>query len=66
MSTIIIDTYLCSSCLTCIEMCPEVFKLNELTGKAELIDPDQEISEEIRQAAAYCPEKCIEIKDELG
>lgn len=40
-------------------MCPDVFALNPLTGKAELIDPAQELAEAIRQAAAFCPEKCI-------
>lgn len=40
-------------------MCPDVFALNPLTGKAELIDPDHELTEAIRQAAAFCPEKCI-------
>ncbi|WP_028585913.1 ferredoxin [Desulfogranum mediterraneum] len=63
MSTIIIDSYLCNACQTCIEMCPDVFELSELTGKAELIDPDQEVTAAIRQAAAFCPEKCIEILD---
>lgn len=63
MSKIFVDTYRCSACMTCIEMCPDVFYLSELTGKAELIDPDQEITEAVREAAAYCPEKCIEIDE---
>jgi ferredoxin len=45
-------------------MCPDVFTLNPLTGKAELIDPDQRPDEAIRQAAAFCPEKCILIEEE--
>jgi ferredoxin len=45
-------------------MCPDVFVLNPLTGKAELLRPDQVVTEEICQAAAYCPEKCILIIDE--
>ncbi len=49
--------------MTCVEMCPDVFQLNEHTGKVELINPDQEVTEAIRQAAAYCPEKCIEIEE---
>jgi ferredoxin len=50
--------------MTCIELCPDVFRLNELTEKAELINPDQEITELVRQAAAFCPEKCIEIQED--
>ena len=63
MSTILIDSYRCSGCATCTEMCPDVFVLNPLTGKAELIFPDQQVSEAIRQAAAFCPEKCICIEE---
>jgi ferredoxin len=35
------------------------FVLNPLTEKAELISPDQEVTDSVRQAAAFCPEKCI-------
>jgi len=59
MSALSIDSYRCNGCGTCCAMCPDVFALNPLTGKAELIDPDQEVTEAIRQAAAFCPEKCI-------
>lgn len=66
MSTLLIDSYRCNGCATCCEMCPEIFALNPLTGKAELLRPDQEVTEEICQAAAYCPEKCILIIDETA
>ncbi|WP_448874070.1 ferredoxin [Desulfobulbus propionicus] len=64
MISITIDSYRCSGCGTCCVMCPDVFTLNPLTGKAELIDPDQRPDEAIRQAAAFCPEKCILIEEE--
>lgn len=54
-----IDTYRCSGCATCTAICPDVFVFNPLTGKAELLNPDQVITDAIRQAAAFCPEKCI-------
>jgi len=43
-------------------MCPEVFCFDETTGKAELVVPNPEITDEAYQAAAFCPEKCIEIE----
>lgn len=46
-------------------MCPDVFVLNPLTEKAELILPDQEVTESVRQAAAFCPEKCILIVEDV-
>ena len=63
MSSILIDSYLCNGCATCTEMCPDVFAISELTGKAELLHPDQSATEAVREAAAYCPEKCILILD---
>ncbi len=63
MAEIIIDTYLCSGCATCVEMCPEVFRLDETTEKAELVDIEPTITDAIYQAAAFCPEKCIQIED---
>ena len=64
MTAITIDSYRCSGCATCCELCPEVFVLSPLTGKAELLDPDQRVDAVIRQAAAFYPEKCILIAEE--
>ena len=63
MKQIIIDTYLCNGCGTCIEMCPEVFRFDEVSGKAELVTPDPLVTDDVYLTAAYCPEKCIEIKE---
>ena len=59
MGGIDIDSYLCSGCATCVVLCPEVFRLSPITGKAELINPDQPVTDAVREAAAYCPEHCI-------
>ena len=61
MAEIIIDTYLCSGCETCVEMCPDVFRIDKVTEKAELVTTSPDISDEVYQAAAFCPEKCIKI-----
>ena len=58
---ITIDTYLCSGCGACVEICPEVFRIDDLTEKAALVSLEPEITEEVYKAAAFCPEKCIEI-----
>ena len=59
---ITIDTYLCNGCGACVEICPDVFRLDELTEKAALVSLEPEITEDVYKAAAFCPEKCIEIK----
>ena len=64
MAGIDIDTYLCSGCATCVVLCPEAFRLSPITGKAELVDPDQAVTERVREAAVYCPERCILLPDE--
>ncbi|MCI5165284.1 MAG: ferredoxin [Candidatus Electrothrix sp. GM3_4] len=61
MAEIIIDTYQCSGCETCVEMCPDVFCIDKLTEKAALVSVLPKITDAIHQAAAFCPEKCIEI-----
>ena len=61
MAEIIIDTYLCSGCATCVEMCPQVFCMDEISEKAELVEVLPEVTDEVYQAAAFCPEKCIRI-----
>jgi len=59
---IIVDTYLCNGCGTCIEMCPDVFCWDEASGKATLVTAEPVVTDEVYLAAAYCPEKCIEIE----
>ncbi|WP_446010861.1 ferredoxin [Candidatus Electrothrix sp.] len=61
MAEIIIDTYQCSGCETCVEMCPDIFRIDEATEKAALVTTALEITDAVYQAAAFCPEKCIEI-----
>jgi len=63
MIEIIIDTYLCSGCATCVEMCPEVFRMDQVSEKAELVRVNPTVTDKVYQAAAFCPEKCIEIKE---
>ncbi len=58
-TSITIDSYECSACGACVELCPDVFLINELTGKADLVHEDAQINDEVLQAIAYCPEKCI-------
>ncbi|MBU0943987.1 MAG: ferredoxin [Proteobacteria bacterium] len=59
--SIIIDTYECNGCGSCVEICPEVFCMDETTEKAMLVDPDAEVTAKVEKAIAYCPQKCIAI-----
>ncbi len=57
--SIIIDVYECNGCGSCVEICPEVFAMDEAGEKAFLIDPDAEVTDKVEEAAAYCAQKCI-------
>ena len=61
MAEIIIDTYLCSGCATCVELVPAVFCLDPVTDKAALVSTEVDLTDAVREAAAYCPEKRIEL-----
>ena len=63
MKQINVDSYLCNGCGACVEFCPDVFRINELTDKAELTTYEPEITDEVYQAVNLCPEKCIEIEE---
>lgn len=58
--SIIIDVYECNGCGSCVEICPEVFAMDEEGEKAYLLDSEAEVTEKVEEAAAYCPQKCIE------
>ncbi|HEA65622.1 MAG TPA: ferredoxin [Desulfobacterales bacterium] len=56
---IYIDEDECIGCGSCEEICPEVFKLNEETDKAEVIKPEGGPEELIEEAIETCPVDCI-------
>jgi ferredoxin len=60
--TIIIDVYECNGCGSCVEICPEVFAMDDYGEKAFLINSAAEVTEKVEEAAAYCPQKCIEFQ----
>ena len=57
--SIIIDVYECNGCGSCVEICPDVFAMDDDGEKAYLIDSDAEVTEKVEEAAAYCAQKCI-------
>jgi ferredoxin len=62
--TIFLDTYECNGCGSCVEICPDIFRMDGTGEKAEVIRPDAEITARIEEAAAYCAAKCISLTRE--
>ncbi len=59
MGRIYIDEEECIGCGTCEDLCPEVFRLNEETDKAEVIKPEGGPEDQIEEAIESCPVECI-------
>jgi len=58
-----IDTYACNGCAGCVGVCPELFRISELTGKAEVEDGCVELTPALEEAVSLCPVSCIEIEE---
>ena len=54
-----VDQDECIGCGSCEEICPDVFKLNQDTEKAEVIKPQGGPEDQIQEAIDTCPVSCI-------
>ncbi len=59
----VIETEDCVGCGSCVEICPEVFILNESLEKAQVINPSGCPEEKINEAIETCPVNCIHWED---
>lgn len=55
---IVIDEEECIGCETCVELCPDVFEMNEDTEKAVVKDPDS-TADCVEEAIDSCPNEAI-------
>lgn len=49
----------CIGCGSCVEICPEVFQMEEGEEKAEVIKPEGGPEDLIQEAMDTCPVSCI-------
>ena len=56
----VVDVVACTLCMGCVEVCPEVFRLNEDLGVIEVIDLATYSRDAVDEAIKYCPEDAIE------
>jgi ferredoxin len=57
--TVYIDETECIGCGSCVEICPEVFQMQEGEEKAEVIKPEGGPEDQIQEAMDTCPVSCI-------
>jgi ferredoxin len=55
----VIETEDCVGCGSCVDICPEVFILNESIEKAQVVNPEGCDQEKINEAIEICPVNCI-------
>ncbi|MBW1649826.1 MAG: ferredoxin [Deltaproteobacteria bacterium] len=48
----------CVLCEICVELCPEIFKINAV-GFVEVADIKEYNKKRLKEAAKNCPENCI-------
>ena len=56
--TVVVDQQECISCGLCVEVCPEVFRLND-QDVSEVHNPAGAPEEKIQEAIDSCPVQCI-------
>ena len=53
-----VDIGLCTLCMGCVELCPDVFELNDMDQIA-VIEMEAYPQKEVSEAIKYCPEDAI-------
>lgn len=61
---VVLDKEECAGCQTCVELCPEVFAMNDDEGKAEVILPEGGAEDCIEEAIGSCPVECIDWEED--
>ena len=55
----VVDLGDCVECDCCVEVCPEVFRCNEVIGYIEVTECDPYPELEVQDAINFCPTGCI-------
>jgi len=55
----VIDIRECSDCGTCLELCPSVFRKNDVSGFIEVRELPEYPENEIQEVISFCPKGCI-------
>ncbi len=59
-----VDKELCSGDGICVDLCPQVFEMNDDDIAEVIVDVvPEDLEDDVRDAAESCPEACIEIEE---
>ena len=59
----VVDIVACTLCMGCVEVCPQVFRLNDDIGYIEVVEMEVYPEAQVNEAIKYCPEDCITWED---
>ena len=59
---VVLDSYECTGCGGCVDICPEVFALQDGSEKAQVIRPEAIDLDCVKEIIVLCPPKCIHIE----
>ena len=57
---VIVDAPECTACGVCVDLCPEVFLLEEGADAVKVIKPTGGPEDKIQEAIDGCPAQCIQ------
>jgi ferredoxin len=62
---VIVDELRCDAHGVCVDVCPEVFSLNDDDDMVTVLvdEPDESLREKLNRAALVCPKAAIRIED---
>ena len=55
----VVDIGACTLCMGCVEVAPQIFRLNHAAGYIEVIELDSYPAQDVDEAIKYCPENAI-------
>lgn len=59
MVQVTLDTYECNGCGGCVELCPELFRMDEAGEKAKLLTQHAPLSPALTEAIKMCARQCL-------
>ncbi len=64
MKKVVIDVDECAGCESCVEFCPEIFEMENDSGKVRIIkEVSEDEEEDAQEAIDSCPTECIDWAD---
>ncbi|HOV21314.1 MAG TPA: ferredoxin [bacterium] len=58
-----IDESLCTGCGLCVDICPEIFEMEDDVSNVKIKEISSDLEEKVKEAAESCPVEAIIIEE---